>query len=165
LARGRYQAERYVPSGPVAVLFSAIVFMNPIGSRLAFRTPLSMRVLGAGAPGLAGVCLLFLLFLPELEVARAGGDTALGVAYGLGSTLLACGGNMVALRNHRMGLPVFEATTWGMACGAVPVVALALSTLFEGYRWTSVAALGAILAVAGNWLAPRAARTRWRRDR
>ena len=35
----------------------------------------------------------------------------------------------------------------------VPVVALLLSTLFEGYRWTWVAALGVVLAVIGNWLA------------
>jgi len=41
---------------------------------------------------------------------------------------------------------------------ATPVVALALSTLFEGYRWTWVAAAGVVLAVCGNWLALRAAR-------
>lgn len=32
---------------------------------------------------------------------------------------------------------------------AVPVVAMALSTLFEGYRWTTLAAGGAVLALAG----------------
>ena len=35
----------------------------------------------------------------------------------------------------------------------VPIVALLLSTLFEGYRWTWVAGLGVMLAVIGNWLA------------
>src|SRR4029453_8566691 len=34
---------------------------------------------------------------------------------------------------------------------ATPVIALLLSTLVEGYRWTWVAVLGA-LAVIGNWL-------------
>lgn len=33
-----------------------------------------------------------------------------------------------------------------------PVVALLLSTLFEGYRWTPVAAVGMMLTLAGNWL-------------
>jgi drug/metabolite transporter (DMT)-like permease len=162
----------------------------------------------------AGVALLF---LPELREAGQGGQAALGVAFGLGATVLACGGNMIAVRNHQVGLPVFEGTTWGMAYGAAfaallamalgvpwsfdarpayvlsllylavfgsiaafgayltllkhvgagpaafvgvatPVVALALSTLFEGYRWTWVAALGVNLAVAGNWLALRATR-------
>lgn len=36
-----------------------------------------------------------------------------------------------------------------------PVVALLLSTLFEGYQWTVVAALGAALAVVGNFLTMR----------
>jgi len=33
-----------------------------------------------------------------------------------------------------------------------PVVALLISTLFEGYRWTPVAAIGILLTLAGNWL-------------
>lgn len=33
-----------------------------------------------------------------------------------------------------------------------PVVALILSTLFEGYRWTPVAAIGMLLTLGGNWL-------------
>ena len=39
-----------------------------------------------------------------------------------------------------------------------PVIALLLSTLFEGYRWTWVGAVGLVLAVAGNWLALRGKR-------
>jgi drug/metabolite transporter (DMT)-like permease len=33
-----------------------------------------------------------------------------------------------------------------------PVVALTISTLIEGYRWTLVAGIGIILTLAGNWL-------------
>jgi len=36
---------------------------------------------------------------------------------------------------------------------AVPVVAMGLSTLFEGYRWTGLAAIGAMLAIAGLLIA------------
>ncbi len=36
---------------------------------------------------------------------------------------------------------------------AVPVVAMALSTLFEGYRWTTLAVCGAVLAMAGLLIA------------
>lgn len=36
---------------------------------------------------------------------------------------------------------------------AVPVVAMALSTLFEGYRWSALAAGGAVLAMAGLLIA------------
>ncbi len=34
-----------------------------------------------------------------------------------------------------------------------PFIALALSTLFEGYRWTPYAVAGAVLAVSGMWIA------------
>ena len=35
----------------------------------------------------------------------------------------------------------------------VPFLAMALSTLFEGYRWTPIAGAGAVLAVGGMWIA------------
>ena len=50
-------------SGLVAVLFSTIVFMNPVGMRFVFGTPLAGRTFVAAALGVGGVALLF---LPEL---------------------------------------------------------------------------------------------------
>ncbi len=38
----------------------------------------------------------------------------------------------------------------------VPVIAMILSTLFEGYRWSVLAAAGALLAMAGLVLALKA---------
>jgi len=35
----------------------------------------------------------------------------------------------------------------------VPVIAMALSTGFEGYRWTSLSIAGAVLALGGMLLA------------
>jgi drug/metabolite transporter (DMT)-like permease len=210
---GVYWAEQYATSGLVAVLFSTIVFMNPIGARIAFGAPLTARTLFAAALGVVGVALLF---LPELSQVRNGGDAALGIAFGLGATVIASAGNLMAMRNQRAGIPVMPGTAWGMLYGAlvaaiaaqlhgarwnfdtgmayllslaylslfgsvvafcayltlmkqvgparaayvniaVPVVALALSTLFEGYRWTWTAALGVVLAVIANWIALRPA--------
>ena len=209
-----YEAERYATSGLVAVLFSTIVFMNPIGARLLFGTPLTAAMLGAGALGVFGVALLF---LPELLQARHGGDVALGIVLGLGGTLIATGGNLAAVRNQRAGIPVMSGAAWGMGYGAAaaaavalvhgtpwtfdprpayvlsvmylavfgsivafgayltllgsvgpgpaayvgiatPVVALLLSTLLEGYRWTLLAAIGVAIAVFANWLALKASR-------
>jgi len=201
-----YQAERHLTSGLVAVLFSTIVFMNPIGMRLAYGAPLASRTIVAAVLGVAGVVLLF---LPELATARQSSTVALGIALALGATLLATGGNLIAVRNHRASVGVFEGTAWGMAWGALtaaliavatgaplsfdprpaywlsllylavfgsivafgayftllkkagvgvagytgvttPVIAVLLSTLFEGFAWTSTAVLGVALAVAGN---------------
>ncbi len=204
-----YWAERYVASGLVAVVFSTLVFMSPVGMRLAFGTPLKVRTFVAAALGVVGVALLF---VPELEAARHGGSAALGIGYALVATAIATAGNLLAVRNHNAGLPTLPATAWGMLYGALtaallslamgvpwtfeptfryvaslvylsllgsvvafgayltllqrvgaapaafvgvatPVIALLLSTLFEGYRWTPVAMVGVLLAVAGNWLA------------
>jgi drug/metabolite transporter (DMT)-like permease len=211
-----YWAEQYATSGLVAVLFSTIVFMNPIGARIAFGTPVAARMLVAAAVGVSGVALLF---LPELAQVRSGGGAALGVAFGLGATVIASAGNLTALRNQQAGIPVLQGTAWAMLYGAlvaalaatlhgvswtfdprpgyvlsllylsafgsviafcayltlmqqvgaarsayvgvaVPVVALALSTLFEGYRWTWVAVIGVVLAVFANWYALRPAALR-----
>jgi len=38
---------------------------------------------------------------------------------------------------------------------ATPVIAMLLSTVVEGYRWSFVAAFGVALAMFGNWLALR----------
>jgi hypothetical protein len=40
---GVYWAEHFVTSGLVAVLFSTIVFLNLIGMRVFFGTPLTAR--------------------------------------------------------------------------------------------------------------------------
>ena len=213
---GIYWAERFAPSGLVAVLFSTIVFLNPIGMRVFFGTPLTVRTFVAAAMGVAGVALLF---LPEIAQARDGGDVSYGVAFGLGATVIASSGNLIAQRNQRAGIPTLAGNAWGMAYGALvaavtatvqgvewtfdtrpaylvsltylavfgsvvafgayltllrrigaaraaytsvstPVIALALSTLFEGYHWTWVGALGVVLAIAGNALALRPARAR-----
>ncbi len=204
-----YWAEQYATSGLVAVLFSTIVFMNPVGARLLFGTALTLRMLAAAALGVTGVALLF---VPELRQAGSGGNAALGIGLGLASAAIASAGNLVAVRNQRAGIPVMPSTAWGMAYGAgvstlaalahgvpwtfdarmpyvaslayhavfgsivafgafltllkqvgpgpaayvgvgTPVIAMLLSTVFEGYRWMPLAAFGVVLAVAGNWLA------------
>ena len=213
---GVYVAERYVASGLVAVAFSTLVFLVPIGSWLVYRTPVPARVALGALVGVAGIASLF---LPELRAATAGGDTALGVAYALGSTVIAAIGNLVTVRLQRDNIPVMSGTAWGMGYGAmtaaavagiggsawtfdwgvpyvaslvylavfgsivafgayfkliqrigagrasftavvIPVVAMVLSTAFEGYQWTLAATIGAALALAGNYLALTAKRPR-----
>jgi drug/metabolite transporter (DMT)-like permease len=127
---GVYFAEIYATSGLVAVLFSTIVFMNPIGARLLFGTPLTLRTLVAAALGVTGIALLF---APELMQARAGGDVARSIALGVGATAIASAGNLAAMRNQRAGLPVLTSTAWGMAYGALAAATIALA---HGAEWT-----------------------------
>jgi len=207
-----YWAERIVVSGLVAVIYSTMVFMTPIGMRIAFGVPMRPRLLGAAALGVTGVALMF---LPELDQAAGQGGAATGgAALVLAATLACAVGNLIAVRNHEAGIPTIQGTAWTMiygtvfaagfalsrgvswnfdpapqyvlslaylaVCGTVvafvayfallkrvgagpssyitvatPVIAILLSTLFEGYRWTPITALGIVLAIIGNTLALR----------
>ena len=75
------------------------------------------------------------------------------VAYVASLIYLAVPGSVVAFAAYLTLLKRIGAGPAAFVNVVVPVVALLLSTLFEGYRWTWVAALGVVLAVIGNWLA------------
>jgi drug/metabolite transporter (DMT)-like permease len=209
-----YEAERHVASGLVAVVFSTIVFMTPLGARLAFGTPVTRRTLAGAVLGVTGVALMF---LPELDLARGHAALATGVAWALASTAIAAVGTLVSMRMQRDRVPVLPSAAWGMAYGALvaaaaatlhgdmwtfdarlpyvaslaylavvgsvvafaayltllkrvgpgpssfigiatPVLAMLLTTAFEGYRWTWVAVAGVVLAIAGNAIALAASR-------
>lgn len=137
-----YRAEQYATSGLVAVLFSTIVIMSLVGTRLAFGTPITKRALIGAVLGVGGVALLF---LPELTSARAGGDTALGIAYALGGTAVATGGNLVSMRMQRLHLPIVETTAIGMGYGAL--VAALVATL-SGVAWSFDSRPGYVVSLA-----------------
>ena len=147
-----YWAEQYVTSGLVAVAFSIITFLNPIGMRLSFGTPVAGRMLVAATLGVVGVTLLF---LPELQLARQGGDIAWGIALALASAVVASAGNMVAMRNNTDRMAVFPSTAWGMAYGALTS---AIVATLRGVPWTFDASAPYVLSllylsVAGSVLA------------
>jgi drug/metabolite transporter (DMT)-like permease len=149
---GVYRAEQHIASGLVAVLFSTIVFMSLVGTRVAFGTPIRGRALTGATLGVAGIALLF---VPELDTSRGGGDAALGVAFALGATALSTGGNLVSMRMQQLHLPIPATTAWGMAYGAL--AAAAVATLLD-VRWTFDASPGyvgslAYLAVFGSVVA------------
>lgn len=204
-----YLSTQYLTSGLVAVLFTAIIFLNLVNARIFFGTPVEGRVLLAAAAGMVGVGLLF---LPELRAAIGNHVVINGALLALGGTYLASLGNMAATRNAGQGISVVTANAYGMAYGTLglaviaflrgtpvafeqswsyvlsllylslagtslafglylllmrrigppraaytsvlfPVVALAVSTAFEGYRWSLPAIIGLAVLVAGNALA------------
>jgi drug/metabolite transporter (DMT)-like permease len=204
-----YLSTQHLTSGLVAVLFTAIIFLNLVNARIFFRTPIEARVMLAAGAGMLGVGLLF---LPELQAAIGDHVVIEGALLALAGTYLASLGNMAATRNAKQGLSVVTANAYGMAYGTLglaviaflrgtpiafeqswsyvlsllylslagtslafglylvlmrrigparaaytsvlfPVVALAVSTAFEGYRWSLPALIGLAVLVAGNALA------------
>ena len=203
-----YHAETHVPSGLVAVGYSASPLLNGIGAWLLWRTPINARFLAGGALCVFGVTLIF---WPEIARAAPGDRTTLGALFTIGAVLLSSVGNLAATRNASHQLPFWSALGWGMVYGAAlscvvvvgsgqalalpaapswwlslaylsiagsviafacflalqqrvgpgpastvgvmtPVLALVVSALFEGFRPVVLTWVGALLAVAGNFL-------------
>lgn len=161
-----YWAERYVASGLVAVLFSLIVFLNLVGVRVFFATPINRRTLVGATLGVTGVVLLF-----WREFSAEQTDATLGILFAVGATVLASGGNLLAVHNQRRGVPLLPGVAWGMGYGALVI---ALVAELDGATWTfeatpsyvvsliylavfgSVVAFGAYLTLLGRIGAARA---------
>jgi drug/metabolite transporter (DMT)-like permease len=72
--------------------------------------------------------------------------------YVVSLVALAIGASVIAFACYLTLLRRIGAARAGYATVLFPIVALAISTLFEGYRWTPLAILGVVLALAGNVL-------------
>lgn len=106
-----YHAERHVPSGLVAVGYSASPLLNGIGAWLLWRTPIGPRFLAGGALCMLGVTLIF---WPEFGRVAGGGSTLRGAAFVVAAVLLSAVGSLAASRNPKHGLPFWAALGWGM---------------------------------------------------
>ncbi len=203
-----YHAERFVPSGLVAVGFSASPLLAGLGAWALWRVPISARFVLGGVVGALGVALIF---WPELGATSARPDAGLGLLFTVGAVLLSAVGALAASRNARWSLPFWPALGYGLLYGAAasavvllalgqplrlpgalswwlslvylcvagtvlafagfltlqqrlgpgkaatvgvmtPVLALAVSTVLEGYRPDTFTAVGALLAIVGNVL-------------
>jgi drug/metabolite transporter (DMT)-like permease len=203
-----YLAELHLTSGLAAVIFSTILLMNMINGAIFLKTPLDIRVIIGGALGLSGIILVF---LPELTSFSFSSDKMRGIMLCILATYFASVGNILSARNQKNHLPIIQTNGFGMAYGAIimlalafltgktfqfvqtfeylgsliylsifgtiiafgcylalignigadraayatllfPLVALAISTVWEGYKWTGSALFGVGLILCGNLL-------------
>ena len=119
---GVYEAERHIPSGLVAVLFSLMVFGNALSGWWLFAQPVTRRFLVAAACGVVGVVLIF---WPEVVATGARPNAALGLGVGLLAVVMACSGNALTLTLTRRGVPLLPLLGWGMTYGALVLLAIA----------------------------------------
>jgi len=75
------------------------------------------------------------------------------LGYSLSLVYLALFGSVIAFGSYLTLLGRIGPARAAYAMVLFPLVALALSTLFEGYQWTAAAFAGMVLAVIGNVLA------------
>jgi drug/metabolite transporter (DMT)-like permease len=119
---GVYEAERHIPSGLVAVLFSLMVFGNAASGRLLFGQRVTRRFLAAAACGVLGVALIF---WPEVVATGARPRAGLGLGIALVAVLCACTGNALTLTLTRRGVPLVPMLAHCMGYGSLVLFALA----------------------------------------
>lgn len=203
-----YWASKWLTSGLVAVAFSTVVIFSLLLGRLVHRNPIEPRV-GLGA--CCGVGGLGLIFWPELNGLVLSDLTLIAIGLALLGAFMGSSGTLVGSRNSKAGIPVVQASAFGMLYGGLataayvtlsplewawdpapsysaslayliyfgsvigfwgfltvvarmgperasyipvlfPVVALAISTLVEGYVWSAEAAIGLALVLSGNFM-------------
>jgi drug/metabolite transporter (DMT)-like permease len=120
-----YYAEEHVVSGLVAVGVSASPLLGMLGMRLFFGTPMTGRIAVASLLGIAGIVMVF---YPELARLRGSTETVKGACFTAISVLIAACGSMVAYRNQRAGVPLWQGMAWGMFYGAMSALAIGLAS-------------------------------------
>lgn len=119
-----YMAASLIPSGLVSVIFSLASIFNAVNARLFFGEPVSGRTILAGSLGALG---LLMLFWNDISV-MADPDTLAGIGWAVVGTLFFSLGNMASRRNGLLGIPPLTANAWGMAIGALCLLAIVLLT-------------------------------------
>jgi drug/metabolite transporter (DMT)-like permease len=119
-----YHAERFIPSGLVAVGYSASPLLTGFGAAVLFGAALRRRFIVGGVLGLAGVALIF---WPEIVRPSRGGDAVWGAVFTVASVLLSTVGSLVASRNRVRGMPLFPALGFGMLYGALAAAMVAVA--------------------------------------
>ena len=150
-----YSAETLVVSGLVAMGFSASPLLNMLGVRIAYGTPMSGRVAFGALLGIAGIVLVF---WPELGPLTADSRLVRGTLYTVLAVVTSAAGSVIAARNPKRGVPVWQAMAFAMLYGSVCSLLVALGSGHGlGFDWSPryVASLlylaipGSVIAFAG----------------
>jgi drug/metabolite transporter (DMT)-like permease len=118
-----YNAERFVVSALVAVLYALMVFWTPVCARLAFGTPIARRTWSAGAAAIVGVLLLFWHAIAGALHGVGQGQFLLGLALGTLASFASSAGSIVVGKVRAASNNVMLTTAWSMLWGTVMVAA------------------------------------------
>ena len=147
-----YSAQIHITSALAAIVFSMMVWINILLSRLCFGTRSSGRVIFGAVLGISGILLLF---APQIAEVSLSDGVLIGLLLALMGAFSASCGNMVSQAAQHRKLPVMQANAWGMFYGAVLTTLIALAQgqefSFDG-TFTYIASL-AYLAIFGSVVA------------
>lgn len=140
-----YNAERFVVSALVAVMFALMVFFTPICARIGFGKPIPARTWSAGTAAVTGVLLMFYHALSgAVDELKAGGSGhfLIGVLLATLASFASSAGSVVVgkIKEEASNLPLTMA--WSMLWGTLMVAA-----------WTLLSGQSFVLPAAPSYLA------------
>ncbi len=118
-----YSGQQYLNSALNSILFSTMVMMNILHSRLFFKTPITATTIFGSLLGTFGIGVLF---WPTLSQTHWGDNSAIAIITCLCGTMIASWGNMLSVSNQLRGIPILQTNAWGMTYGALIMTVVAL---------------------------------------
>ncbi|MGB5334846.1 MAG: EamA family transporter [Woeseiaceae bacterium] len=111
-----YRAQVHITSALAAIVFSMMLWINIVLSRLVFRTRAGARVLLGALLGIIGIVVLF---APQVGSLSLSDSVLYGSLLALLGALMASIGNIISQGAQQRALPVLQANAWGMFYGAL----------------------------------------------
>ena len=146
-----YNGARFISGGMEALIFSFAPFFNGIGARVFYGEKISRRFLYSFTIGLCGL----LLILSREIFGSLDGESWKGILLALGGTCLFSLGNMVSLKQGRLGNSPLLCNCYGMTAGALMMglILLASGAGFDAPLTPGYLIPLAYLAVPGSVIA------------
>lgn len=117
-----YHAEKYLPSGLVAVLFALMIFTNALAGVLFFKEVITRRFVAFGMVGVLGIVCIF---WRDIAATRADSSAMLGVGLSLVAITMASVGNVMTLKLGKQGLSLVPLLSWTMGYGSILLLGIA----------------------------------------
>lgn len=111
-----YEAQEYLTSAMASVIFSAVLIVNIINSRLFFKATITARVIIGSAFGLLGMVMIFWNELTDFSFENA---KLYGLVIALLGVLCASIGNMVSVQTQKYDMPVIQMNAFAMGYGGL----------------------------------------------
>ena len=140
-----YQAQVHITSAMSAIVFSTMLWMNMINSRIFFGVRSGVQTIVGSVLGVSGIAVLFIPQVGSLSLTDA---TLYGASLCILGAFIASLGNMVSQGAQHVGLPVIQSNAWGMFYGAlITGIITAIRGAEFAFDW-SVAYVGSLMYLA-----------------
>jgi drug/metabolite transporter (DMT)-like permease len=118
-----YEAEQYLTSGLIAVIFSIIVFTNAVFGAIFIKSKITLPLIIGGFLAIGGTILIF---LTDVSLFLGKGLIFDAVLMSFGALIFASLGNVASAYNQQKKLPLLQSNAYSMLYGSVFIFLAAL---------------------------------------